>query len=227
MFPSALINQAFGLAPSEEPVGRPKWMGNNSQPAYTLEAKAPADAIPSGVSVAQEQEIIKEMILGLLKDRWGLKTHFEQRPMDAQTLVAEKPKLTKADPAGRTGCTRHSLPGPGLMLSLICKNMTMAQFAEQLRAYDVLIFYPVEDATGIEGAWDFTLTYSVQASLPRLPPLNGRDAAAGPTAEAPEPSGLLSFREALNKELGLKLETHKRPEPVLVIDQINEKPTDN
>ena len=89
------------------------------------------------------------------------------------------------------------------------------------------IFYPVEDATGIEGAWDFTLTYSVQAPLPRLPPLNGRDAAAGPTTEAPEPSGLLWFREALNKQLGLKLETHKRPEPVLVIDQINEKPTEN
>jgi uncharacterized protein (TIGR03435 family) len=31
----------------------------------------------------------------------------------------------------------------------------------------------------------------------------------------------------LEKQLGLKLERHRRPEPVLVIDHIEEKPTDN
>ena len=31
----------------------------------------------------------------------------------------------------------------------------------------------------------------------------------------------------MNKQLGLKLEMRKRPMPVLVIDSIQEKPTDN
>jgi uncharacterized protein (TIGR03435 family) len=33
--------------------------------------------------------------------------------------------------------------------------------------------------------------------------------------------------DAVSKELGLKLEKQRRPEPVLVIDHIEEKPTDN
>jgi uncharacterized protein (TIGR03435 family) len=52
-------------------------------------------------------------------------------------------------------------------------------------------------------------------------------AAAGPTGEASDPSGSISFVNAIEKQLGLKLEVHKRPEPVLVIDHIEEKPTEN
>lgn len=40
------------------------------------------------------------------------------------------------------------------------------------------------------------------------------------------PSGIPIF-EALEKQFGLKLELHKRPEPVVVIDHIEEKPTEN
>jgi uncharacterized protein (TIGR03435 family) len=39
--------------------------------------------------------------------------------------------------------------------------------------------------------------------------------------------GSLSFIDAIKKELRLKLEAHKRREPVLVIDHIEEKPKDN
>jgi uncharacterized protein (TIGR03435 family) len=42
-----------------------------------------------------------------------------------------------------------------------------------------------------------------------------------------EPSGNVSFIDAIEKQLGLRLETHKRPEPVLVIDHNEEKPTEN
>jgi uncharacterized protein (TIGR03435 family) len=37
----------------------------------------------------------------------------------------------------------------------------------------------------------------------------------------------MSIFEAINKQLRLKLEMHKRRMPVLVIDQIEEKPTEN
>ncbi len=221
MYMSNLINQMFGLHPFEKPVG-PKWLDDNSQPAYSLEAKAPPDAIPAGVGNAQQQEVLGEMMLGLFKERWGLKTHWEQRPTDALTLTAAKPKLTKADPAGRTGCKRDAASPQALKIK--CTNMTMSQFAEQLSGLNPQIFYPVEDATNLEGAWDFSFTYNLMATLPPFP-LAGRGGAA-PT-EASEPPAGLPFNEALDKQLGLKLETRKRPEPVLVIDQINEKPTDN
>jgi uncharacterized protein (TIGR03435 family) len=44
---------------------------------------------------------------------------------------------------------------------------------------------------------------------------------------ASDPSGGLSLSDALAKQLGLKLESRKRPKPVLVIDHIEQKPTDN
>ena len=52
-------------------------------------------------------------------------------------------------------------------------------------------------------------------------------AAAGTVPEASLPSGALSLFDALTKQLGLKLEMQKRPTPVLVIDHVDQKPTDN
>jgi uncharacterized protein (TIGR03435 family) len=37
----------------------------------------------------------------------------------------------------------------------------------------------------------------------------------------------LNIFEAMEKQLGLKLEMHKRPMPVTVIDHIEQKPTEN
>ena len=42
-----------------------------------------------------------------------------------------------------------------------------------------------------------------------------------------DPSGAISLFDALDKQLGLKLELQKHPMPVIVIDHIEEKPTDN
>jgi len=44
---------------------------------------------------------------------------------------------------------------------------------------------------------------------------------------ASDPSGGYTIFEAVDKQLGLKLEAQKRPLPVLVIDHVEEKPTDN
>jgi uncharacterized protein (TIGR03435 family) len=103
----------------------------------------------------------------------------------------------------------------------------MAQFAEQLQGFDPQIFYPVLDGTGIDGPCDFTLNYDLMATIP-LPPilLRGRDQTAG-AGEPSDPSGALSFTEAMEKQLGLKLEKRKRSVRVLVFDHIEEKATDN
>jgi uncharacterized protein (TIGR03435 family) len=50
---------------------------------------------------------------------------------------------------------------------------------------------------------------------------------AGGITEASGPSGALSLFDALTKQLGLKLEMQKRPIPVLVIDHVKQKPTEN
>jgi hypothetical protein len=62
-------------------------------------------------------------------------------------VVAVKPKLTKADPEGRTGCKRESQhdQGRSIVIKLDCRNMTTPQFAEQIRALDLHISYLVTD----------------------------------------------------------------------------------
>ena len=55
----------------------------------------------------------------------------------------------------------------------------------------------------------------------------GRAPAAGPAPGPGDPVGGVSLFDAIEKQLGLKLEVQKRPEPVFVIDHIEEKPTDN
>ena len=52
----------------------------------------------------------------------------------------------------------------------------------------------------------------------------GGDSAVG---DAAEPSGAISLFEAIEKQLGLKLEPQKRTGSVLVIDHIERKPTEN
>jgi uncharacterized protein (TIGR03435 family) len=55
----------------------------------------------------------------------------------------------------------------------------------------------------------------------------GGEGKAAPVAEASDPSGSLTIFEAVEKQLGLKLEMQKRPEQVVVIDHLEEKPTEN
>jgi len=109
---------------------------------------------------------------------------------------------------------------------MTCQNITMAQFADWLSSNGIGLSGPVSDATGLNGAWDFSLTYSfaMPAALARGvetgPPGGDLPAAAEPTA------GYTLF-EALEKQLGLKLETTKKPQPVIVIDHLEEKPTED
>ena len=44
---------------------------------------------------------------------------------------------------------------------------------------------------------------------------------------ASDPNGAITLADAIDKELGLKLELQKHPMPVLVIDHVEEKPTGN
>jgi uncharacterized protein (TIGR03435 family) len=163
----------------------------------------------------------------------------------AYSLVAAKPKLKKADPSTRTGCKNA---GSGIILfnnggtpvapsrTVSCQNITMVQFADQLLSLALpYVHYPVVDATGLEGGWDFTLSFSpITASQfanlrASLPPGVAAGAAGGPAGGvgASDPVGGTSLFEALDKQLGLKLEAQKRSYPMFVLDHIEEKPTDN
>jgi len=227
-----LIILAWNISP-DELVDAPKWLDTAR---WDVVAKAPTTP---GVQI--DQDDIRLMLRALLADRFKLKTHFEDRPMTAYTLLAGKPKLTKADPSNRAKCQVGQATGRdvtlGSMRAITCQNVTMAQFADQLpNLGSRYIRGPatVIDSTGIEGAFDFVVTFS-PVGADGAAGGGGRSAGGAPTAvrqqqdpgALADPSGAVSLFDALSKQLGLKLEMQKRPLPVLVIDHIEEKPTEN
>lgn len=208
--------------------GAPKWMDSAR---FDILAKIGAVAngsAPPGASFIDDD--IRLMLRNLLIERFKIKTHYEQRPESAYTLVAAKPRLKKADPANRPNCKEaHTVENdprdlnPRLSRLLQCQNVTMAQFAEELMPLSANDFaYGVVDGTGIGGRWDLLLSFT---------PTGDRRNPAGTLffegTSPSDPSGAISIFEAINKQLGLRLEKRKRILPVLVIDHIEEKPADN
>jgi uncharacterized protein (TIGR03435 family) len=206
----------------DQVTGVPKWADTER---FDIVAKAPS-AGPS--APALDMQAVAPMIRALLADRFKMTYHTEERPVPAYSLVSAKPKMQKADPASRTFCKFGGGPAgapPGSEI-LTCQNITMAQFADRLQNLTPELSWPVLDATGIEGGWDFALMFSRGAGMTgggRGGDM-GRADAAMPSAS--DPTGTLTLFEAVEK-LGLKLEVRKRPMPVVVIDHMEQKPTEN
>ena len=235
-FPMKLLIQiAFDINDDQLITNTPKWFDSTK---YSIIART--SAVAAGATTTGPQldiDDVRLMLRALLVERFKLATHLEDRPVNAYVLLADKPKLTKADPTNRTGWKE----GPGndgrdprntnsvLSRLVTAKNMTMAQFAEDLiRMASGYVRTPVEDATGIEGAFDFTINFTPAGLLTGGPGAGQNGGQAPGTAPAAsDPTGGLSLPDAINKQMGLKLDQRKRQMPVLVIDHVEEKPIDN
>jgi uncharacterized protein (TIGR03435 family) len=236
-----IIQQAWLLFSDDMIVGMPKWLDHDR---FDIVAKAPKAALGEGGGGQNGPDLdfdaVFTMLKNLLAERFKMQTHWEERPVNAYTLLAVKPKMKPADPNGRIRCVEGPGPdgkdprvtNPVLNRLLTCQNMTMARFSSMLMSLaSGYIHAPVLDGTGLDGAFDFTLSFSAVGQLQGGRGGRGGDAppsavAGGPNA-ASDPNGALSLLDAVQKQLGLKLETTKRPVKVLVIDHIDEKPTDN
>jgi uncharacterized protein (TIGR03435 family) len=89
----------------------------------------------------------------------------------------------------------------------------MAQLAAKLQAFaGQYVTQPAIDATGLPGAFDFTMSWSP----PHLVDQSTSD-----------PNGAVTLIEALNKQLGITLKPVQYVMPVTVIDHLNPTPTAN
>jgi uncharacterized protein (TIGR03435 family) len=222
-----LIRMAYGFD-NDRIVGGPNWL---EMDRFDVIAKVPPDS---------ETETQK-MLQGLLAERFKLVLHKDTRPLPSYALTAgKKPQLKQADGAGETGCrpqgassgppgegrggmlmmsnangpvTRIAL-GPGMTVQYSCRNMTMASFAQGLRGMvgigNILGNSPVRDETGLEGRWNFDVKWSLEFGFPA-------------TANAER----ITLFDALEKQLGLKLEERPVATEVIVVDSVNRKPSEN
>ncbi len=231
-----IIGQLWQLS-DDMIVGAPKWL---SDVKVSITAKAPSAAIVAGEnSPPIDIDTLIAMLRNLIAERFKLQTHMEDRPINAYTLLAGKPKMKAADPNGRIRCiegpppdqkdTRDSRPILGRLIT--CQNMTMERFAGMLQGLaSGYIHAPVLDSTGLTGAWDFSLSFSTIGQL-RGGAGRPADGAAGapavPSGEASDPNGAVSLPDAIAKQLGLRLEQTRRPVKVLVIDHVEQTSIEN
>ena len=136
------------------------------------------------------------MMEALLADRFQLRLHRETRQLPVYRLTVAKGgvKMTDAHPQDaehRWGTT----PGPG---SLMMKGATMQEFAWWLSAQ---LQQPVVESTGLTGRYDLKVEWAED------------DNTAAETAKWP-------VFGAVERQLGLRLESAKGPVDVLVIDRV-------
>ena len=193
-----LISNAYSLDPSIIQ-GGPSWLELDR---FDIVASA-----PRGTPAAT----LRLMLRSLLVDRFGLVTHSGTAPMSAWLITAVKPRLAEAS-GGRTECTPTRPPaGSTPMVAIACHNMRMEQFAPILQRFGDGYFdnKPVVDSTSLRDNYDFEFHWTPKGLLGRA----GAD------------SGTIF--DAIENQLGLKLDLQTAPRPILIVDRVNRTPTPN
>jgi uncharacterized protein (TIGR03435 family) len=176
-------------------------------PSWTNDVRF--DISAKAASAAPESEL-RLMLQSLLADRFKLALHQEIRELPVLLLTVNKnghklqQTTTEGTPSFKTG--KMNLTGAGASISQLTEFLS-----REVRT-------PVVDRTGLTGKYNFFLdigsfvTDEIRRNMPR----------DGPPLEAP---GIIS--QAMQEQLGLKLNSSKAPITVLVIDQVEKVPTEN
>ncbi len=215
-----LIRQAYEVQDFQI-TGAPDWVKTER---WNIDAKmGGADDIDQRkMSVEQMEAFSKRLqacLQSLLEERFGLKAHRESKEMPVYALVVAKggQKLTEVEKPG-PGKPRQMRMGRGELMG------TSVQVADLAKSLSERVGRPVEDRTGLKGFYNYTLTWTPDASEMMMMP--GPPGPPGPNEPPPpDPNGPSLFT-ALQEQLGLKLESSKGPVQMLVIDHV-ERPSAN
>jgi bla regulator protein blaR1 len=213
----------FAYRGNQDFIGGADWIDTDR---WDIEGKAAEGAVPLRANPLDvtRPDTLALMVQSLLEDRFKLTSHQETRELPLYNLTVlksgAKVKLSEdqAPPAAlaATGARERGTPGRGGIRlgrsELEAKAQSMDLLATALGA--LYAGRPVVDKTGLQGLYDFQLRWTNAASNP----------GASPTTPATPQSP--SLFDALEEELGLKLESGRGPLPVLVIDRI-ERPSEN
>jgi uncharacterized protein (TIGR03435 family) len=190
--------------------------------------------IPDGTS----KEQFNAMLQNLLADRFGLRIHRQPREFSTYKLVigSRGPKLqgttlkaddpskrpTRVDPdgvlviagviGGRTVNGRFLIAGGKITIGDLAKYLEM------------LMQSPVTDATGLTGEYDIRLQFSPEGLI-LTPTILKALSNTSATGDASDPAPNIS--QALEQQLGLRLEKTKVLLDVIVVDHLDEVPSEN
>jgi uncharacterized protein (TIGR03435 family) len=221
-----LIINAYGLQRLRV-VGAPAWWDTER---FNIIAKADPETADAMQKLPQEQlKLVRQrMLQKILEDRFGLKIHHEMKDMPVffMTIGKNGSKLQEYSPdhaspndvtdfEGNRAANRFTMQGD----ELVGQSVTMANFTAQLSEY---MESPIVDKTGLTGTYDFRFKYFLDLSS--YAPSPGGNASGQPNLIIIDIKPPLI--EAIQKNLGLKLESGKGPVEITVVDH-SERPSGN
>ncbi len=216
----ALIAFAYGVL-GPEIYGAPDWINSER---FDVEART-ADS-----NTTREQ--YQQMLRALLQERFKLNAHTETRDLPAYELFVTKTgsHLKAADPKACDSAGTSRDPTVGRSANVTCsafftgpssldgRSMSMAGFCNAL---GIVLGRPVTDRTGLAGRFDIHLEFDPEG-------VNLGNGSSGLSSGGDKSDGSQpSIFSALQRQLGLRLQSHKEPTEVLVIDRLERLPTEN
>jgi uncharacterized protein (TIGR03435 family) len=201
-----LIQAAYGV--SEDNIsGGPGWV---SLDLFDIVAKVPDGTTPATANL---------MLQSLLAERFGLVVSKGTRPVPRYVMTVAKggSKLKSASGSGNASCQpvqQPPAPSPDPAsqpnIKVACHNLTASGIADNLRQMANGYFdHDIVDSTKLDGTWDFELEWT------------GRGVLAAKGAD-----GISAF-DAVEKQLGLKVELQNVSMESFVVERVNRTPTPN
>jgi uncharacterized protein (TIGR03435 family) len=189
--------------------------------------------VPEGISKDQ----FATMLQNLLADRFKLVAHRETREIQRYELTVAKggPKFKEAVPPPAKGDSKAAAPSFPIPQDkdgypILRGGMSMAVMGDKARAswHDVSMAMlanqlsnqlhgPMTDATGLTGKYDIDIYWSADTGLRADAP--GADPARDPSGP--------TLQQAVQEQLGLRVESKKGPVDFLVVDHAEKVPTEN
>ena len=198
-----LIAAAYDLNPKTISGGL-SWLDTEH---YDIEAVTAGDIRPTH----SEQ---MSMLRALLKERFGLRFHREKKEFSIYVLEVAK---GGAKLAASTSPDVPPTVGPGVVypqkIVLPGRNATMGDLASLFQR--AILDRPVVDETGLTGRYDFDLAWAPDETQ-----------FGGDVPRASETAPSLPLFEAIEQQMGLRLEAKRGMVDTLVVDAV-EKPSGN
>ncbi|MBZ5635144.1 MAG: TIGR03435 family protein [Acidobacteriia bacterium] len=216
----AIIQFAYGINQPSKLSGVPEW---------AVTARYDINARAAGPATLEERRL---MLQALLADRFRLVARLEKREVSVLALMLARsdgklgknlleskgcvaPGSAAAKEAASAGAqTPICGPKTGGAGRLILTGTPIQQFTALL---GLMLSRTVVDKTGLTGRYDIDLTFTPEQPIPAGANIPGPPA---------DPSGP-SIYTAVREQLGLKLESQRDQEEVLVIDRVERQPSEN
>ena len=195
----SLILRAYGI--KDYQLEGPDSLGSEH---FDISARIPEEVAAQHGGHEKYKAAFESMMQSMLAERFKLVAHRDRKVMGAYALVIGKNgiKFKEVPPGGPRNSSTHNTHFTGTGVSMDDLAAVLSQHTE----------IPVLDFTGLKGVYDLKLDWQ-------------EEQAARDNADAP-PSAP-GITEAVEEQLGLKMERRKAPVEVLVVDRIEKVPTEN